>query len=636
MRLFTSEVRVHPGRVAGAAVACAVTAAGVGACLVLMTGVSGTGYAENSAAAATADSAQDLLSLLLTLLLMSAVLVTGSTVSLWTGQRLGQFAVLRALGVSARRLRAMAMLDVAALSLLSAVVGVGVGALPLARSVRQVMADNDLYPAAAGLPSPAVTVLEAAAVCVGTSVVAVVAALTAVLAAGRVRPIDLLKDEALAMAPSRRSPVRLGIGIALLVTTCLPLLVLMVVPMLPGMLKAALAPGLALVIIPVLAVLAPWYVPLLVRPLGGLLRLLDRRVGRIAAAGLRAAPVRTTAVAVPVLLAVGLAAAMLGAGATMGEAVRDQTERGLRADGVVSAEPEHRLPAGADATAFPGGTATPLVHTTVTAPKTLYDDSPEPVRAWGADTRALPGVLDLDVEQGRLDALTGSSFAAGATQVEGHHWKIGQTVRLRLADGSSHRLRLAAVYGRDLAFPEFLLPGSLAMAHTPDAYAEQILLRGGITSWSKAAGQEVASRSAYLADLAPRSPQDDLAAHLIVAVVSGYALLAVANTCALAQRDRRAQRAHLRALGLTRWQLLRCVLYESSGGAVVGVVLSALTALICLAPLAAALGVHAMPTFDLPWTLGVLGAVLAAAALASALSARPLRDIREQFAGSAS
>ncbi|MGW1408026.1 FtsX-like permease family protein [Streptomyces sp. NPDC002403] len=632
--MFTSEVRVHPGRVAGAAVACAVTAAGVGACLVLMTGVSGTGHAENSAAAATADSAQDLLSVLLTLLLMSAVLVTGSTVSLWTGQRLGQFAVLRALGVSARRLRAMAMLDVAALSLLSAVVGVGVGLLPLARFVRQVMADNDLYPAAAGLPSPAVTVLEAAAVCVGTSVVAVVAALTAVLAAGRVRPIDLLKDDALAMAPSRRSPVRLGIGVALLVTTCLPLLVLMVVPMLPGILKAALAPGFALMIIPVLAVLAPWYVPLLVRPLGGLLGLLDGRVGRIAAAGLRAAPVRTTAVAVPVLLAVGLAATMLGTGATMGEAVRDQTERGLRADGVVSAEPEHRLPAGA--TSFPGGTATPLVHTTVTAPKTFYDDSPEPVRAWGADARALPGVLDLDVEQGRLDALTGSSFAAGATEAEGHHWKIGQTVGLRLADGSSHRLRLAAVYRRDLAFPEFLLPGPLAMAHTPDAYAEQILLRGDITSWPRAAGQEVASRSTYLADLAPRSPQDDLAAHLIVAVVSGYALLAVANTCALAQRDRRAQRAHLRALGLTRWQLLRCVLYESSGGAVVGVVLSALTALICLTPLAAALGVHAVPTLDLPWTLGVLGAVLAAAALASALSARPLRDIREQFAGSAS
>ncbi len=106
-RLFVTEIRAYPGRVAGAGAACAVTAAGVGACLVLLVAVSGRTYPENSPAAALAKDAENLLSLLLSMLLMGAVLVIGSTVSLWTGQRLEQFAVLRALGVTAGRLRWM-------------------------------------------------------------------------------------------------------------------------------------------------------------------------------------------------------------------------------------------------------------------------------------------------------------------------------------------------------------------------------------------------------------------------------------------------------------------------------------------------------------------------------------------------
>ncbi|MCH5677907.1 hypothetical protein [Streptomyces gilvus] len=115
--------------------------------------------------------------------------------------------------------------------------------------------------------------------------------------------------------------------------------------------------------------------------------------------------------------------------------------------------------------------------------------------------------------------------------------------------GRTVKLRLVAVYARDLAFTEFPLPRSTALGHTGSPYAELILLSGNIQSWPKEAGQTMSSRAAYLADFSPRSPQDDLAAHLIVAVVSGYALIAAANTRALAQRDRRTHRAHLSLRG---------------------------------------------------------------------------------------
>ncbi|WP_338896176.1 FtsX-like permease family protein [Streptomyces sp. TG1A-60] len=121
-----------------------------------------------------------------------------------------------------------------------------------------------------------------------------------------------------------------------------------------------------------------------------------------------------------------------------------------------------------------------------------------------------------------------------------------------------------------------------------------------------------------------------------VAVVSGYALIAAANTCALAQRDRRPRRAHLRALGLGRAQLLRCVLYEVLGAAALGLTLSAVTALVCLTPLSRAVGEGVFPALDVPWTTGVLAAALAAVALPAVLVAHPMRGIRQQFAGDAS
>ncbi len=305
-------------------------------------------------------------------------------------------------------------------------------------------------------------------------------------------------------------------------------------------------------------------------------------MGLIAAAGLRAAPLRTAAIAVPVLLAVGTAVCVLGSGATMGAAIQRQTEQALLADGVVTAKP------GTELSVTPGTmrgvTATALVATELTVSATTDDDQPETNDAWGVQGDSLRRFLDLDVQHGRLADLGEGTFAAGTSEVEDNDWRLGQSVALRLSDGSAQTLRLVAVYHRDLAFPAFLLPRSTALAHTAHPHAEQILLSGDIRGWPGQPGQELSSRAEYLDHLTPRSPQDDLAGHLIVAVIAGYALLAAANTCALAQRDRRAQRAHLRALGLGRLQLARCVLYEVLGAALVGLGLAVATALVCLPP----------------------------------------------------
>jgi len=628
-RLAVSEVRAHPGRLAGAAVACAMTAAGLGACVLLYLGTTGLDLPENSVAADETRDAQDLLSLLLSLLLMCAVVVIGSTVSLWTSQRLGQFAVLRALGVTSGRLRLLVAGDVAGLAFLSAAAGTAVGMVPLARLGHGLLEDRRLYPST-GLPSAGATWAVAAGVCAATAAVAVLAALASVLAAGRVSPGTLMKD-AEATSAASRSTARWVTGLAMALLLCAPLLYVMAFMDLPATVRAAVAPGLALMLIPTLAVLAPWIVPLLLLPVCTVLRVTDRQVGRVAAAGLRAAPARTTAMAVPVLLAVGIAVCLLGAGATMGTAVQRETEDGLRADGVVTAAPGTRLPAD-PATAFPGGTATALVAAEVTAPPTDLDSSPKAVKAWGVDGSSLVGVIDLDGREGALSAVREGTFAAGSAVAEAQKWHIGDHVGLTLTDGSRTTLTLVAVYERDIAFPEFIVSRSTALDHADAPYADRILLTGSYRSWSAPRGQTVLSRDQYLHNLQPRSAADDFASRLIVAVVCGYALLAAANTSSLAQRDRRTQQAHLRALGLGKGQLLRCLLYESLGTAVVGVTLAAVTALACLVPLAVVLGVGVLPTLDVPWTVGVLLGSVLALAIPSTVTARPLASVQQQFA----
>lgn len=629
-QLFVAEVRAYPGRVAGAGVACAVTAAGMGACLALLVAVTGRTYPENSAGAALVNDAENLLSIMLSMLLMGGVLVIGSTVSLWTGQRLQQFAVLRALGASAGRLRWMVVGDVARLALPAAALGTVVGTPIAAYLGRRMLIENELFPASTHLPSAGSFAIVVAGVSVGSVTVAVLAALGSIVAAGRVSAIGLLKDEGRAMAP-RRSRARLVTGLLMVLMLCLPIPILIVSLNLPAVDRAGLVTGLAVMVIPTLAVLGPWIVPVLTWPVCVVLRTVDRRVGRIAAAGLRAAPLRTAAIAVPVLLAVGTAVCVLGSAAILGAAKHRQTEQALLADGVVTAKPGTELSA-TPATAQ-GVSATTLVATRITLPASADDyDEPETDDAWGVQGDALRRFLDLDVRRGRLADLGEGTFAAGASEVQDRDWHLGQRVDLRLSDGSARTLRLVAIYRRDLAFPTFLLPLSTALAHTAHPYADRILLAGDLHAWPVRPGQKLLPRAEYLDQLSPRSPQDDLAGHLVVAVIVGYALLAAANTCALAQRDRRAQRAHLRALGLGRLQLARCVLYEVLGAAAVGLGLAAATAVMCLPPFSVALGMGAVPALDTPWTAGVLAAAVAVVAIPALLAARPLQGIQRQFA----
>ncbi|MEU4201031.1 hypothetical protein AB0B79_33015 [Streptomyces sp. NPDC039022] len=144
------------------------------------------------------------------------------------------------------------------------------------------------------------------------------------------------------------------------------------------------APGLALVIIPTPAVLAPWIIPPLTASVCATYAYWTG-AGAIAAARLRATPARTMALAIPVLLAAGTTTCLLGTGTTMGRATQQEVRAVLRADAVISAEPGTRLPASPGP--LSGANATPVIATKVTVPDTKRRSAPKPTRAWGVDGR---------------------------------------------------------------------------------------------------------------------------------------------------------------------------------------------------------------------------------------------------------
>jgi putative ABC transport system permease protein len=628
--MFLAEVRMYPGRVLGVALACAVTAGVIGAGGALLVASEQAPESAYTGSSVRPEDVDSLFGLLASLTVMSAVTVIGTTVSLWTSQRLGGFAVLRALGASAAQLRTLVITDVIRLALISAVVGTAALTLPLAWAGRRLLIDRELFPKTIQIPSTPTMFATAGTVVAAIVLVAVLAGFGSVRSAGRVSPTAALNEQG--MEPSApRTTGRLTAGILLFVFLCLPLIVISAVPAVPALIRVGTATALATMLVPTLAVLAPWLIPTISRPFAAVLKVADPRLGKVAAAAVRHAPARTGAVAVPVLLAVGIAAALLGAEAGISTAMKDQTRSALRASAVVTpAAGNTTLPA--PPPELPSGTvATAVVTTHLTPPPSGWDKHPDPEKTWGVDPVALPRVLDLDVQSGAVADLGAGSFAAGKNLADSRNWQVGKPISLLAADGSPVSLRLVAVYSRDLSFPQLLVPQSAVPAADAAAGPDMVLLTGDPRGWPARAGDVVRDRAGYLAHYDPRGG-DALANYLIVAVVVGYALLSAANSSALAQRGQTTERAHLRALGLGRLQLARLVAAETLTAAAVGAVLAGVVALLCLAPLSLSLGLGFLPPLNVPWAVGVAAACVLFTAGPAVLAARPTLSVRRHFA----
>ncbi|MCX4790092.1 ABC transporter permease [Streptomyces sp. NBC_01221] len=566
----------------------------------------------------------DLLPLLASItgtVLMVALLVIATTLSQAVHQRSGELALLRAVGATPRQLRSAVGREVSRVTGVAAVLG-GIGGVPLGLLMRSLLTTDPL-------PLPVPVWLPFAAGATAAVLVALAARPVSMLAARsitRLRPAAALSA---ARAPESDEPgrVRTVFGVVLAVAGAGSA---GAATAQGGQAAAVAASGAATSLIIAVALLGPWIARVAVRVLGTPVRRLGGVSGFLAARSATAHHRRLGAAITPIVLVVAFVCVQLAAGTTLERAAGRQAADALRADLVVTG-PAAGIPSDAAEAVrrAPGvSAATGLLRSTVVlSHREAGDPALDSFPVLGVTADQLSGTLDPRVTAGDPADLTGrGTVAVGKDRADDLGAGVGDTVRLRLGDGTQVRLRVVALYERSLGLGEFMLPRETLAAHVSAPRDQQILVRstdGDAASAVRRAlapyeGVRVRAATADDVRISPSSSdQDDALIIIGVGVIGGFALLAVVSTLALITVGRRPEFRLLRLVGAGRGQLLRMRVLETGLVTVAGLTIGTLVAAIPL--LAFALTTTGSLPYLPPAQYGVLTLTVTAAAAAGTL-----------------
>lgn len=429
--------------------------------------------------------------------------------------------------------------------------------------------------------------------------VALTGAAAATVRAGRVRPVEALREAAV---DSRAlTPGRLLVGAALLATAL-------------GLLawRIATDPGEALhrktyITQPMLLITAvALLTPLLVRPLLRVVRLpgvIGLLVRENAAAGVR----RTAAIAAPVLITVALAGSLLGATATITEAKATELRDRTTADLVISAE------GGLDARTVAKVRAVPGTTVLTSAPTEVFLPGGSSSEARAVDPATLAALRILPVEAGRLADLDDGSIVVNE---EWERHTVGERVDLWLGDGTRTTLRIAAVLATGTGST-----GAYVTPHNAPGAVPDLLEVRGQPDAVRAAVPEVLTRDQWLAGEQPRTGRQTRAGLLVVlGIALVYTAIALANTLVMATSDRAREVGALRFAGATRRQVLLLIAAEALTVTAVGALLGLAVTAVDLLGIRAALALLSVRSpIVVPWE--AIGAVTAACAVVAVTAA---------------
>ena len=172
---------------------------------------------------------------------------------------------------------------------------------------------------------------------------------------------------------------------------------------------------------------------------------------------------------------------------------------------------------------------------------------------------------------------------------------VGDTITLRLGDGTKTDVRVVAVVSQRAGFERVLLPAEFLAPHTTIGLAPQLLVRA-------ASGVDTATLTSRLRDATADLPvqvgdRDSLiAAHakgnevgawvnyLLAGMIAAYTVISVVNTLVMATARRRREFGLQRLSGFTRSQVLRMAGIEGGLIATIGIVLGTVVAAAALVP----------------------------------------------------
>jgi putative ABC transport system permease protein len=480
--------------------------------------------------------------------LIVAVLVVVGTFALSIQQRQREIAVLRAVAATGKQVRKMIGGEALAVGLAAGVAGAFAG-LPLGAWLHSEFVALNIIPA--NVPM-VLSVFPVFASVLATVFAGWAAARISARRATRIRPVEALGEAEL--KPPRVSFVRALMGVLAMAGATVLTALLTVLhsdgASTPVCFNAVLLWCIAL------ALLGPWVARLAVAVLGVPLRM-SRVGGYLAANNLRAAAPRMASVITPLTLMTAMACTILFSQTSVADAATAQRATGNVADYVVGS----KVPASAAASvkSVPGvRTVTEVLHATV---RTGLNDR----SVLGATPAGLADTLDLGVTAGSIASLTGPDTAAAAYG-QGYH--VGSQVSMTLPDGTPARVRIVALYSRQLGFGDLVLAHDLLARHVDVPLDDELLVkatgvpRGALVAALKAdPGLGIQDR---VQSQASRNDAGAKIGYVTLGLIVAFTAIAVVNTLAMSISDRGREFAALRLTGATRRQVQRMLGWETA------------------------------------------------------------------------
>lgn len=527
-------------------------------------------------------------------------------------QRRREFALLRAVGATARQIRTSVTTEVLLLLALVAPLGAVVGTL-LAPLVTPMLRDTGIVTGGFTLGPSVVPVLTTLLVLVPTGFVA---ARLAARAATRSSVTDSLRAsvvDAPALSRARRT--------AAVVTGALGLAAAGTPFVVPGTVGTASGASSAILLV-VAAALAG---PLLVHraALRGLAMAHGSAV-ELALANTRGFSRRFSAAVIPLALLVGLGWVQTGTDTAVASGTEQQLRSGISADLVVTSPAGVTAEQAATIATLPGVAATTSMGDVAASVRTEAAEEDVPALdalSWEPTSlRTLSpdhGLVDPALRSGSLDELAGpDTIAVSSDALALSGTGLGDTVDVRTEGGPVVTARVVAVYDRGLAFGDYLVrdPGTdpTGAVLVDSAAADPAAIRTAV----EAMGLQVATGEEHLTTATAVGDGERRLSLVLIIALLAFVGVAAANTLVTTTRSRRDELALLHRTGATRGQLLRMVLVETALIALASVVLGTAAVVPALLGVGYGLGGGLLSGLDLGAWAGFSGAAVAIAVVA--------------------